>query len=91
MRALRPAKSASRFTERPRVRNKERAGALRRFLIDTYGLESLASGAGPLDSHCQAGRPSGTRPWHVGGMVCRRARRGRGAGAAARENAARDF
>ena len=59
VRALRPAKSASRFTERPRVRNKERAGALRRFLIDTYGVEELASGAGPLDSRRQAGRPPG--------------------------------
>ena len=31
------------------MRNYERAGALRRFLIDTYGLEALSAGAGVLD------------------------------------------
>ena len=39
----------SRFATRHRVRNKERAGALRRFLIETYGLHALAAGGGVVD------------------------------------------
>jgi len=47
--SLRPARPTSRYVERPKVRNKERAGALRRFLLDTYGLEALSAGGGVLD------------------------------------------
>ena len=39
-----PGKPQSRFATRPRLRNSERAGALRRFLIDQYGLEALKDG-----------------------------------------------
>ena len=34
-----PGKPPSRYATRPRLRNCERAGALRRFLIDQYGLQ----------------------------------------------------
>lgn len=37
-------KAPSRYATRPRLRNCERAGALRRFLIDQYGLEALRGG-----------------------------------------------
>ena len=49
VKAVRGPKPRSRYATRPRVRNKERAGALRRFLLDTYGLEALQAGAGVLD------------------------------------------
>ena len=39
----------SRYATRLRVRNSERAGALRRFLIETYGLHALAAGGGVVD------------------------------------------
>ena len=39
-----PGKPQSRFATRPRLRNSERAGALRRFLIDQWGLEALRQG-----------------------------------------------
>ena len=42
--AARPPKPTSRYAARNRVRNKERAGALRRFLIDQYGLQALSAG-----------------------------------------------
>ena len=49
VKAVRGPKPRSRYATRPRVRNKERAGALRRFLLETYGLEALQAGAGVLD------------------------------------------
>ena len=42
-----PGKQPSRYATRPRLRNCKRAGALRRFLLDQYGLEAL--GGGVLD------------------------------------------
>jgi 2-polyprenyl-3-methyl-5-hydroxy-6-metoxy-1,4-benzoquinol methylase len=39
-----PGKPPSRYATRPRLRNCERAGALRRFLIDQYGLQALSAG-----------------------------------------------
>ena len=47
-----PGKPPSRYATRPRLRNCERAGALRRFLIDQYGLQALSAGPVSLLSLC---------------------------------------
>ncbi|KAL1507436.1 hypothetical protein AB1Y20_008275 [Prymnesium parvum] len=48
LRAL-PRPRASRFAARARLSNHEKAGALRHFLEETYGAESLSAGSGVLD------------------------------------------
>ena len=47
--AIRPPRARSRYAQRARTRNCERAGVLRRFLVETYGLAVLSSGSGVLD------------------------------------------